>query len=257
MSAYAVFGATGNCGTSLIQQLLQLPDAKIHAYCRNKTKLATLIPEALESRRIAIFEGNISDVDIFERCIRGCKAVFLAVSTNQNTPKYHVAEDTTKTLLSAMERLKKDGLRIPKVVVLSSASLEDSFCRNMARVAHWIIVRTNSYIYEDLRVQENLLRREQDWISTIFIKPGGLAVGPQRGHKLDLEEQETFVSYFDLAAGMVEAANDPDNRYDMKNVTIHNTGGTAKMPSFLPLLCVVGLITHFMPWLHPILPSVG
>ena len=258
MATYAIFGATGNCGSSLIQVLLQSPSAKIHAYCRNKAKLTRMVPEAVESKRMGIFEGQIDNVDLFTSCIRGCKVVFLTVSMNDNVPGVRVSQDTTITLLAALGKLRAEArTKMPKIIVLSSSSLEEKLCRNIAGWFHWIILRANSNVYEDLRQQEHMLRAEQDWLSTIFIKPGGLSLDKQRGHRLDLQEQETFVSYLDLAAGMVEAAEDPNNRYDMMDVSVNNTGGSARMNPTLPLLFLVGILRHFFPWLHPYLPLLG
>jgi len=260
MANYAVFGATGNCGRSLIEVLLQSPNTKIQAYCRNKAKLTRMMPKTVATNRVQIFEGQIDDVELFASCTRGCKAVFLTVSMNDNLPGCRVSQDTTITLLSALEILKAEvdsHIKMPKIVVLSSSSLDESLCRNLPRWFHWIIVRANSNVYEDLRVQERVLRSQQDWLSSIFIKPGGLVLDKQRGHKLNLDEQETFVSYLDLAAAMVEAAEDPDNRYDMKNVSVHNMGGSARTPPGLPLLILCGMLRHFFPWLHPYLPLMG
>ena len=99
-----------------------------------------------------------------------------------------------------------------------------------------------------------MLRAEQDWFSSIFINPGGLVYDTRRGHRWDLDEQETFFSYLDLAAGMVE---DPEKRYDMKDVSVNDIGGSAKFLSLLPLLFIVGILRHFFPWLHPYLPLLG
>ena len=90
-----------------------------------------------------------------------------------------------------------------------------------------------------------MLRAEQDWLASIFIKPGGLVYDTRRGHRWDFDEQETFFPYLDLAAGMAEAAEDPEKRYDMKDVSVNDIGGSAKFPPLLPLL------------LHPYLPLLG
>ena len=260
MATYAIFGATGNCGSSLIQVLLTAPATKVNAYCRNKAKLIRLMPNVAESKRVQIFEGQIDNVDLFANCIRGCKAVFLTVSMNDNVPGCRVSQDTTITLLAALRKLKAEAdprTQMPKIVVLSSSSLEHKLCRNTPAWFHWIILRANSNVYEDLRRQERMLRAEQSWLSSIFIKPGGLVCDVRRGHRLDLDEQQTFVSYLDLAAGMVEAAEDPENRYDMKDVSVNNIGGSAKIPPLLPLLFIVGILRHFFPWMHPYLPLLG
>jgi len=257
MANYAIFGATGNCGSSLIDIILKSSSSDIHAYCRSKEKLMRVVPTAADNKRLRVFEGQIDNVELFLDCIRNCRAVFLAVSMNDNVPGCRVAQDTTITLLAALRKLRGEGLKMPKIVVLSSSSLEDRLCRNLPSIGHWIVVRANSNVYEDLRVQERMLRAEEEWLSSIFMKPGGLVVDKQRGYKLDLELQDTFVSYLDLAAAMIEAADEPDNRYDMKDITVQNINGSAKFPLWLPPLCVCGLLRHFFPWLHPFLPLLG
>ena len=260
MAIYAVFGAAGNCGSSLIQVLLLSPNTKINAYCRNRAKFTRMMPNVADSKRVQIFEGQIDNVDLFANCIRGCKAVFFTVSMNDNVPGCRVSQDTTITLLPALRKLKAEAdphTQMPKIVVLSSSSLEHKLCRNTLAWFHWNILRANSNVYEDLRRQERMLRAEQDWLSNIFSKSGGLICDTRRGHRLDLDKQETFVSYLDLAAGMVDAAEDPEDRYDMKDVSVNNIGGSAKFPPLLPLLFIVGILRHFFPWLYPYLPLLG
>lgn len=269
-STYAVLGATGNCGGALVQVLLQLPDTKIHAFCRNKAKLLEKLPEILDNKRVEVFEGGINDVALLTSCIRGCRAVFFVVTMNDNLPRCRVAQDTAYSVVSGLKAIRVEASaltstssepasppKMPKLVVLSSATIDPHLSRKMPWWFRPIMLRAGSYVYEDLRVQERFLRDQQDWISTIFVKPGGLAVGRSRGHKLDFDEQNSFIAYSDLAAAMVEAAEDVDNRYDMKNVSVANIGGSAPFPWGTPMCIVYGLLSHFFPWLHPYLPKSG
>lgn len=259
MSSYAVLGSTGNCGCALIQHLLQSPDAKINAYCRNKSKLMRLLPGVAESKKVVVFEGSIHDVDLLASCISGCRVVFLVASTNDNVPGCRISQDLAHGVIAALEKLKaeaKPGLRMPKLVLLSSATIDDHLSRNIP----WfrpIMLTAASNIYEDLRVAERFLRAQQDWVSSIFIKPGGLSVDKQRGHKLTLDDEESFISYLDLAAAMLEAADDPEGRYNMRNVGVINTSGGARFPPGTPKCILLGLVRHFFPFLHPYLPSTG
>jgi putative NADH-flavin reductase len=258
---YAIFGSTGKSGSALTEVLLaSSPDNVINAYCRNAAKMTNLFPEAVRSKRIIIFEGDIFNTELFSRCAHGCGIAFMCVTMNDNIPNMHIAEDAARTLITSLKKtvhLHGQKNAVPKIVVLSSASLEPSLCGNLSSVFHWVVTHANSYTYEDLRRAEALLRAEQDWLSSIFIKPGGLSVDKPRGHKLNLHQQETFISYMDLAGAMIEAGSDPEGRYDMKNVSVNNVGGSAKMPSSLPLLCLTGLMRWAFPWLHPYLPLYG
>lgn len=260
MATYAVLGSTGNCGTALIENLLRTKDARVNAFCRNKSKLLDKVPFVKGNERVKVFEGSIQDVGLLTECARGTKAIFHVVSTNDNVPGYGVGLETAKSIVSALARLKASSqppTALPKIVLLSSSSLDSYLSRNMPWLFKKILLTSASHVYADLRRTEDFLRAHEDWISTIFIMPGGLAVDIQRGHKLNVDHDESFVSYLDLSAAMIEAANDPDGKYDMRNVSVTNTNGSAAFPQGTLLCIVTGLIRHFFPFLHKYLPSTG
>lgn len=260
MATYAILGATGNTGSALIQNLLRTPNAKVHAYCRNKAKLLHILPELQDNKRVEVFEGSIHDEELMANCIRNCRAVFLTVTTNDNVPGCRLSQDSTGTVIRALEKIKQQsgpGLRLPKLVLLSSATIDEHLNRHMPKWFTPIMKTAASHVYRDLIATEQMLRAEQDWLTTIFIKPGGLSADVQRGHKLTLDDQESFISYLDLGAAMIEAVDNPDGFYDMRNVGVLNTGGSAKFPPGTPLCIIVGLLRNFFPWLHPWLPSTG
>ncbi|CAO2648470.1 Nn.00g077370.m01.CDS01 [Neocucurbitaria sp. VM-36] len=262
MSTYAVLGSTGNCGTALIENLLKSDAAtSINAYCRNKNKLIRLLPQINHSKRVKIFEGSITDVDIMALCIKDCKAVFMVVTSNDNIPGCTLGQDQAKSVISALERLKSQAapgtLQMPKLVLLSSATIDDHLARKMPWWFRPIMLTAASNVYHDLRVAETFLRAQQDWVSTIFIKPGGLSVDIQRGHKLNLDQEESFISYLDLAAAMIEAADCAEGIYDMKNVSVVNANEGARFPPGTPKCIVMGLLRHFFPFMHSYLPTTG
>lgn len=258
ITTYAIFGSTGNCGTEIIRQLLEKPNVKINAYCRNSAKLARLIPEVVDSKKVEIFEGNINDVDLLARCSQGCRTIFLLASTNDNVPGCTISQDLAKCIVKALQHLKANSTNFvaPKLVLLSSATIDDHLSR---RIPYFrpIMLRAASNIYEDLRVTERFLRTHEDWLTTIYIKPGGLSLDIQRGHKLSLDEEETFLSYADLAGGMIEAADDISDQWDFKNVGVINATCKAKFAPGTPKCIFFGLIRHYLPFLHPYLPSTG
>ena len=68
--------------------------------------------------------------------------------------------------------------------------------------------------------------------------PGGLSHDVQQGHELSEEKQQTFISFLDLAAGMVEVA-DADARWDGKHVSVVLKGGRkAKIEYWAPVILV-------------------
>ncbi|EAW24666.1 uncharacterized protein NFIA_101500 [Aspergillus fischeri NRRL 181] len=254
---YAVLGSTGNCGTALIENLLKMPDARIHAYCRNRPKLLQILPDIKESDRVSIFEGNIQDGELLQSCLRNCHAVFLVVSTNDNIPGCHLAQATATAVIQALQDLKRNNPTstvMPKLVLLSSATTDSHLSRDVPSLLRFILHRSASYVYEDLVVTEKLLHAQKDWLTSIFIKPGALSVDIQRGHALSRTDQDGPLSYLDLAAAMIEAADEETGCYDMQSLGVVNTNGRAKFPAGTPLCILVGLLRHYFPFLHPYLP---
>lgn len=260
MPTHTVLGATGNTGRALIETLLQNPDAKINAFCRNRRKLIQLLPQTESNPQIEIFEGSISDISLLASAIQEASAVFLVISTNDNVPGYHVGQDVAINVIQALEKLKLNstsGGKPPKLILLSSATIDDQLSRHTPYILRRILLLSASNVYNDLRETERILRAEQSWLTTIFIKPGALTVDKKRGHALSFSEESSPLSYLDLAAGMIEAADAVDGRFDMQNVGVVNTNGRAKFPSGTPLCILTGLLRHFFPFLHAYLPSTG
>ena len=57
----------------------------------------------------------------------------------------------------------------------------------------------------------------------------------QRDHAVSLTEQDSLLPYLDLAAGMIEAAEDEEGRYDLRNISVVNTNGKAKFHTGTPM----------------------
>lgn len=263
MSTYAVLGGTGNCGSALLRNLMQQsPENKIHVYCRNEAKLRRTIPEIEATKQVKVFAGSIYDVELMRDCLRGTRAAFLVVTTNDNVPGCRVSQDLAQGVVAALESLKATGgpgMKLPRLVLLSSATIDDHLARHMPGWFRPIMLAAASHVYEDLRKTEVYLRAQSDWLSTIFIKPAGLSPDVSRGHRLTLDEEESFISYADLAWGMIEAAEDDEGRYDGKNLGVVNKtrGVGAKFPKGTPMCILMGLVRHFCPWMHPYLPTTG
>ncbi|KAJ5951538.1 uncharacterized protein N7479_009951 [Penicillium vulpinum] len=260
MSTYAIIGATGNCGTALLEILSRDPTLTIRGYCRSRAKLLALSPSLVNNKCVEIFEGNIDDVGLLSQCVQGSKAIFHVVSTNTNIPGCNVGLQTAQTLVAALQQLQTatgGAVSLPKIVLLSSATIDDQLSEKIPWLVRAMLLTASKHVYDDLRRTEAFLRDQHDLVTTIFIKPGVLSVDKQRGHCLDLHSEESFVSYLDLAAAMVEAADDPDGRYDMKNVSVKNTNGSARFPLGTVGCLSTSLLRYYFPALHPYLPTPG
>jgi putative NADH-flavin reductase len=253
MPSYAVLGATGNTGQALLQVLLQSPDNHIRAYCRSRSKLLRLCPATVDNKHVRIFEGSLEDVSLLAECIRGTRAVFLAVAVIDNMPGCTIAQDTASVVVAALEKLKMESdpiAKLPKLIVLSSASLEDSFCGDVPAFVHKVLSTAVSNLYKDLAEAEKFLRAQQSWISSTFIKPGGLVQDKQKGHQISMDTAKTPLSFLDLAAGMVEVADTDNGQYDMKNVSIIATANDVVFPWDGLYFVFTGLLYHFLPWTY-------
>lgn len=247
--------------------LLAREGVKINAYCRNRAKLYRLLPEAVDNKKVEVYEGSINDEELLANCTRNCKAAFLVASTNDNVPGCHISQDLARGMIGAFKRLRTSHnnsesgsiVSLPKLCLLSSSTIDKHLSRHMGAFFRHILTRSAYHVYEDLRLGEMILRQEEDWITTIHMKPGGISIDVQRGHELSLDEDQTFISYLDVAAGMIEACDDPTGQWDMKNISVRNVAGvgTAKFPPGTPACIFFGLVRYYMPFLHPYLPATG
>ncbi|KAH8904211.1 putative NAD-dependent epimerase/dehydratase [Coniochaeta sp. PMI_546] len=264
MPTFAVMGSTGNTGTCLVRNLLEhSPHNHVNAYCRNKAKLIDLVPEAVDNKRVTVFEGSFSDTDLIDSLLQDTKAVFLAVTSNDNIPGIRLNTETALTVIRSIYRLRDasgPGFRCPKVILLSASAPDDHLSRNMSKLFRPIILRAASAVYLDICRAEDILRSHDHCIQSVYVKPAGLSMDVARGYELTLDDQESFLSYNDLADAMIEvAADDDEGRWVGKSVGIVNKvrGQGAKFPTGTPKLIAAGFIRHMAPWLHPYLPSSG
>jgi len=253
MPTYAVLGSTGNTGQSLLQILSQSPNNTIHAYCRSKPKLQRLNPAIAASPNLKIFEGRLDNTDVIQDCITNTTAIFLAVAITNNTPGNTIAQDTARIVVQALQNIRtqhKTPPKLPKLIVLSAQAIDDHLSRSIPWFARTLLLKAESYIYSDLLAAEAFLRQHQDWLFVTFVKPGALTHDSQKEHVLSINDAQSPVSFLDLAAGMVEIAQDEGERWDGMNVAVNPTAKDVQIPWGNALLLLRGLIVHFFPWLY-------
>jgi putative NADH-flavin reductase len=251
MATYAVLGATGNTGQSLLQILTQNTNNKVHAYCRSKAKLQRLQPAVVANPKVKVFEGSLDDMVLIRDCVSNTHAAFLAVAVSGNVPGNTIAQDTARVVIAALKELRdtQPSLKLPRLVILSAVPTEPAFTKGMPAFALAMLMRAESNVYNDLIAAEIIFRKEQDWLSVTFVKPGALTIDGQKGHALTMEAPKGVVSFLDLAAAMVEVADSGDV-YDWKSVSVNPTASDVAFPwQNIPLL-VKGLIYHFFPWAY-------
>ena len=256
MATCAVLGSTGQIGGSTLQILLQSPQRKVNAYARSKKRLLALQPGLDSSPNVSIYEGALQDISTLTDCIAGTSVVFLAVGASENIPGCDIAQQQAKAAVEALNELHKHDsqARLPQLIVVSSSSLEKSLCKDIPPIAQWLLHTCASNVYADLRLAEQYLR-SHEWIKQVYIKPGGLVHDKPRGHILNTQRQETFLSFLDLAAGMVEVADADDDKWDMQNVSVVPASPGTRVEWRVPYFALKGALCHYMPFLYPYVSS--
>ncbi|OAQ96648.1 hypothetical protein LLEC1_04288 [Akanthomyces lecanii] len=248
MPSYAILGATGKTGQSIIKVLLQSEENTIHAYCRSKAKLFALIPEIQHDARVAVYEGQTSDIDLLVACLKDTRAAFMAMAPVGNKPGNTLIFDTAQQVVAAMERLKNR----PHLVLLSSSSTDHSFMSSVPSLLRSLLYCANFYIYEDLKRAESYLGSHSDIVTTTFVKPGALSHDEQRGHILSFSRATSPVSFLDLAAGMIEIAASPEgDLYHGRAVAVNAASKDVAFPREAPGVLLQGMLCFLCPWIYP------
>ncbi|KAL9098966.1 MAG: hypothetical protein Q9163_005472 [Psora crenata] len=259
MPAYAILGATGKTGGALLTLLLQSPANQINLYVRSKPKLLTQRPDLRDHKSVRIFEGPITDVALMQSCLAPpLDAVFITLGTNENTPGTRVNQDAAHVVVAACCQMKwaDPSARPPKIILLSSASLNDRMTAHDPAILHWILLRAFSNPYSDLALAQRYLELHKSWLDVTYIQPGGLVEDEQKGHTLSLDRHApSFMSYLDLAAAMIEVAQ--QDGYQWIGVSPLPKSNQVKVEWRAPPQMMRGLVWHFMPWVGHLMSYIG
>lgn len=257
MSKYAILGATGNTGSCILSLLSASPSTKINLLVRSKSKLASISPSSISNPNVSIYESTISDISTLAKCLSGTKAAFLTVAVVDNVPGCSIATDTAHAVIEALKMLKEADVTFtpPKLVVLSSSSVDEKFWKDTPAIVHNVLYAANSNIYDDLLRAERYLRSQSDWVQCTFMMPGGIVQDVQKGHELSTQRHQTFVSFLDVAAAMIELADGDAGKWEGENVSLVLKGGRkATFRWWVPVVLAKGLLIHFVPWMYNWLP---
>ncbi|KAI4189002.1 MAG: hypothetical protein L6R41_001756 [Letrouitia leprolyta] len=260
MPTYTILGATGKTGGALLDLLLQKKDPSIHlnAYARSKTKLLAQKPSLQDHKNVSIFEGSLSDIPLIASTLSNQKpsAAFCVLGMNENMPGIRIAQDMANTVVAALchARNQDSDFKPPKLIFLSSASLSTAAHQeDEPAAAKAIITRAMSHAYADLRFAEENLLLHQSWLDVTFVRPPALTEDVQKGHELSVEKIASgFLSYLDLAAGMIEIAESGGGkeRYKGMGVSVIPTGKDVRFEPNAPPQILRGLVWHFAPWMY-------
>lgn len=274
MSSYAILGATGQTGNAILQILTAQdpPPSSINVLVRSRAKLERMTPSiagdssSSNKKRIHVYEGTITDTALLTACIRGTTAVFLTVATPDNKPYVRIAREQAEAVVTALETLRGGGTEseaeeeaneakeekkqqtLPTLVMLSSSETEERLVQGIPWPVRKMLFLANYWVYTDLIAAEKYLRDRAEWIDAVYFKPGGISHDIQRGHALSTDTSMTFVSFLDVAAGMVECAED-GKAWSGKSVSVLSRG-KAKIPLESMVLLTRNMLGTFFPTLY-------
>jgi putative NADH-flavin reductase len=260
MSSFAILGVTGSTGQEITKYLLKSPSDKINIYVRSRSKLRAIFPGIDSKENVTIFEGKIEDVELIERCVSGTRAVFSCVAASDNVPGLRIAQDTAQVIVAAFSqiRTRNPNAKLPKLIVMSSGSVNPKFAAEQPKIVHWLLWHGLSNIYTDLEQAEWYLRLQKGWLNVTFIQPGGLVHDVQKGYALSTERcGGTFLSFADLSAGMIDIARMESDHYAWKGVAVVPTNSDVKIPYGSALALGKGLTWWMLPWLYWVCKYLG
>lgn len=250
MPTYAILGATGKTGNALLTHLLKNPENQIKAYARSKSKLLSQFPQIQENPLVQIFSGSLHDIPLIASCISNTDTIFSVLGENENTPGLHIALDAAHAIVAALCQLgcTSSAAKVPKVVTLSSSSINERMSADQPALMHWLIHAAFSNAYADLADAEKFLRLHESWLKVTFVQPGALSEDEQqKGHLLSLDRKGAppFVTYLDLAAGMIEVAE--AGEFEGMGVSVVSQSGDVRFEWKAPRQILRGLVWHFAP----------
>jgi N-acetyl-gamma-glutamylphosphate reductase len=94
MLTYAILGASGYTGRSILNLLLKDPNNTVNCYVRSKSKLLGLFPSLEADKSVQIFDGPLNDIPLIASCVSpGVNTVFYALGGNESVPGMRIAQD--------------------------------------------------------------------------------------------------------------------------------------------------------------------
>ena len=229
MTTYALLGATGATGSSVLRCLIadQPPDLhRLNILVRSKDKLLQAFPHLLSSHasnlQIHVFEGNSTSATDLTPCVTNTSTIFMCIGQNGSPPGTVLLTSTVTATITALTQLRKKQVsqketppyHPPTILHLRSASLNPPLAAQVPLLVHKTVLFCLHHAYTDLRRACALYppAAAAGLLHYVFIDPPTMhdarGVTPT-GYALLLigtEKQATALSYADLGAAMCEVA---------------------------------------------------
>ncbi|KAL2850272.1 hypothetical protein BJY01DRAFT_245585 [Aspergillus pseudoustus] len=242
MPTYALLGATGATGSSVLRHLLNThsspssaanfnPSLNLHILVRSKSKLLSsfpdLEPQSQPPLRIQITQGYATDPTALDAVLHSASIIFMCVATNDSTIGRTLTQDTASAILASLRRLRhaatkgdsgkpRNHYAAPTLIQLRSASLNPALAAQVPRFVSCTVHFCLAAQYADLSAAcaayEAAARDEEGLLEYVLVDPPTLhdafGAAPATGHRLigDSERQAICLSYADLGVALCEVA---------------------------------------------------
>lgn len=234
MPSYALLGATGATGSSVLRHLLYSgspSDLTVNVLVRSKSKLLAAFPGLDKPRpsaratipTIRIFEGDSTNPDVLCAVLQDASLVFMCVAQNGSPMGTTLVQNTAAALIEARRREAQPRGELT-VIQLRSASLNPVLAVQVPRFVHRIVCFCLAAGYADLRwacvlyeaaATEGLLQYVLVDPPTLHDAGGTRTTGYRLIDTTDMEDREKqrqaiCLSYADLGVAMCEIASRAD-----------------------------------------------
>jgi len=203
----ALLGATGNTGRMVLEKLLDSSDASalgINIYVRSRAKLERIFPSLAGDTRLKVFEGSIRDERVIENCLTGVGTIICTLGENENIPGVTVLEDFARATINALSTLQsKKSSPKPRLIMLSSATMNPRFAAARPALLHWMIRTAFDKPYNDLIKAQEMLLAVPEILLVTLVQPNALVEEKSTGCVVSTEFAHMACSYEDLAVGFV------------------------------------------------------
>lgn len=225
MPTYALLGATGSTGTSILRSLLSQPPKQftLNVFVRSRSKLLKAFPdlETTTAFKINIVEGIPSDTTAMQECLQDVDVVMACIGSNVSSRGMSLIYDTATAIIDALkvhQQTRGSAYKTPTIIQLRTASLNPIYKAALPRLAQELAPFCFHHIYTDLdracKLFASFAADSPGLLEYIFIDPPSIhdADGTTpTGYKLILDEkQEPVLSYADLGAAFCEVAERKD-----------------------------------------------
>ena len=147
MSAYAILGAIGQTGSSILKLLRESSTANINVLVRSRSKLEELYLSLLQAKHQSLqrqYLGPRHTMCLPSQHMRR----FPDRRRERKYTRMYDIHRTAKVVVRALRTLKEEdeNIRMPRLVVLSAVSLDDRFWKGVPQILHTIMYKAAYYI---------------------------------------------------------------------------------------------------------------